>query len=52
MKGEYVVNNFDGHPEAREAFPHRYWKSISNHCPVSLRIIDQDNDDPSIDWGR
>ena len=49
---EYLPGTWDVRRETCEAFPYPYLEHISNHCPVTLRIKDEDNDnDPSGDWG-
>jgi endonuclease/exonuclease/phosphatase family metal-dependent hydrolase len=49
---EYIAGSWDVRGEAYAAFPYRYLEHISNHCPVTLRIRDKDNDaDYAGDWG-
>jgi len=49
---EYRCGSWDVRREACAAFPYSYLEHISDHCPVTLRIKDQDNDDEPVgDWG-
>jgi endonuclease/exonuclease/phosphatase family metal-dependent hydrolase len=49
---EYIAGSWDVRGEAYAVFPYRYLEHISTHCPVTLRIRDQDNDnDYEGDWG-
>ena len=44
MNEEYVTGSWDVRREACEVFPYRYLEEISNHCPVTVQIRDEDND--------
>ena len=49
---EYVAGSWDVRREVAETYPDEYVRDISNHVPVSLRIVDVDNDDTQAgDWG-
>ncbi|NQT84405.1 hypothetical protein HQ563_15380 [bacterium] len=48
---EYIKGSWDVRREACDALPTCYLTHISNHCPVTLRLKDEDNDtEPSGDW--
>jgi len=49
---EYIAGSWDVRGEAYVAFPYHYLEHISIHCPVTLQIKDQDNDnDYAGEWG-
>ena len=52
LEAEYVEGSWDVRREAVEAALSTYTESISNHCPVSLLLTDEDNDSsPAGSWG-
>ncbi|QDV36590.1 endonuclease/exonuclease/phosphatase family protein [Tautonia plasticadhaerens] len=52
LGGAYEPGSWDVRREACEAFPEAYLDRISNHCPVSIRLIGPDLDlAPPDDWG-
>ena len=53
LGGEYVEESWDVRREIVAVYPELYQRDISNHVPVTLRLIDEDNDEASTgDWGE
>ena len=49
---EHIEGSWDVRREVADTFPNDYASSISNHCPVVIRLRDAGNDTATAgDWG-